>query len=253
MDGLTDQSFSIRQVVHEALAAMRANPLPIFGVPFVLGGIVRALTLALAGVTPDDPSGVPGDTGMAMMGLITTCLVLACIIHASVAHADARRASLSDCLKVAGKRLAPLLGVIVLYCLGVVMGLLLFLLPGLMLLMLWAIAIPVIVEEHAGVFGAFGRSQELTRGARLQLFGLFLLLLLTRLGLWASVVFLSRLVLGTQYDGFTVATKLVANVFATLDFTIATAFWGTALSMVFVGLRNEKEGSPESRLNEIFA
>lgn len=253
MDGLTDQSFSIRQVVRGALAAMRANPVPIFGVPFLLGGVTRTLGLALAGMTPDDPRGVPDDAGMAMTSLIVTCLMLACVIHASVAHADARRARLGDCLKVAGKRLAPLLGVIVLYCLGVVIGSLLFLIPGLMLLMLWAVAIPVIVEERAGVFGAFGRSQELTRGARMQLFGLFLLLLLTRLGLWAFVVFLSRFVLGTQYGDFTVATKLVAIVFATLDFTIATAFWGTMLSAAFVELRNGKEGSPESRLNEIFA
>lgn len=232
---------------------MRANPVQIFGVTFILAAFSRILTLALAGVTPDDPRGIPGDAGMSITGLITLSLVLAVIVHASVANADRRRAGLGDCLKVAGKRLLPVLGVLLLYILGVFFAALVFIIPGLMLLVMWSVAIPVIVEERTGVFGAFGRAQDLTRGARWRLLGLVLLLSMIGLGIGAGFDEVSILVLGARYDDFGMAAKPGAFLFATADYTILAALWGTMAAATYVALRNAREGSPESQLTEIFA
>lgn len=47
---------------------------------------------------------------------------------------------------------------------GLAIGFALFIVPGLILLTIWALIVPAIVLEDAGVFRAFGRSQELVRG-----------------------------------------------------------------------------------------
>ena len=47
---------------------------------------------------------------------------------------------------------------------AVAIGFILLIVPGLILLTIWAVTAPVIVVERAGVFAAFGRSWELVKG-----------------------------------------------------------------------------------------
>ncbi len=54
---------------------------------------------------------------------------------------------------------------------GVVIGLVLLIVPGLIVLTLWAVASPVVVVENPGVFASLGRSRELVRGNGWQVFG----------------------------------------------------------------------------------
>jgi hypothetical protein len=72
--------------------------------------------------------------------------------------------SFGDLLGYAGPVLLPLIGVGVLSGLGIGIGLLLLVAPGLYLLTIWAVVAPVIVIERSGVLDSFGRSRELVRG-----------------------------------------------------------------------------------------
>lgn len=56
-----------------------------------------------------------------------------------------------------------LLGSSFVYALGIIGGLILFIVPGLYLLAIWAVVAPVIVVERRRVFDAFGRSRQLVR------------------------------------------------------------------------------------------
>lgn len=67
--------------------------------------------------------------------------------------------------------LLRLMGVSVLFAIGVAIGFVLFIIPGLILLTLWAVVAPVTVLERPGVFAAFGRSRELVRGNGWAVFG----------------------------------------------------------------------------------
>ena len=62
-----------------------------------------------------------------------------------------------------------LVGFVVGIC--VVVGLILFIVPGLIILTIWSVASPVVVVENPGVFAALGRSRELVRGNGWQVFG----------------------------------------------------------------------------------
>jgi hypothetical protein len=71
--------------------------------------------------------------------------------------------------------LGPLLAAGILAGIGIMIGLVLLIVPGLVLLTIWAVIAPVIVIERRGVFESFGRSRELVRGNGWAVFGTVLI------------------------------------------------------------------------------
>ena len=82
--------------------------------------------------------------------------------------------SVADLLRSVGPVLLPLLAVGVLFAIGVGIGFILLIVPGLYLMTIWCVVAPVTVLEHPGVFAAFGRSRELVRGYGWAVFGVIL-------------------------------------------------------------------------------
>lgn len=64
---------------------------------------------------------------------------------------------------------------------GITLGFLLLIVPGLILLTLWALVVPVLVIERPGVLDAFGRSHRLVRGNALHVFAVLVALFLIQL------------------------------------------------------------------------
>ncbi len=92
---------------------------------------------------------------------------------------DGRRDStFSSLLSSVTPVLGPLLGVSLLFAIGVAIGFVLLIVPGLILLTIWSVVAPVTVLERPGVFAAFGRSRRLVRGNGWRVFGLIVLVYL---------------------------------------------------------------------------
>jgi hypothetical protein len=72
----------------------------------------------------------------------------------------------------------PLVGVSLLFGIGVGIGFVLLIIPGLFLLVIWSVVAPVTVLERPGVFAAFGRSRDLVRGNGWNVFAVILLVFL---------------------------------------------------------------------------
>ncbi|MBV9195273.1 MAG: hypothetical protein JO168_14105 [Solirubrobacterales bacterium] len=72
----------------------------------------------------------------------------------------------------------PLLAVSILFGVGVAIGFVLLIIPGLYLLVIWSVVAPVTVLEQPGVFAAFRRSRELVRGNRWAVFGVIVIVFL---------------------------------------------------------------------------
>jgi hypothetical protein len=83
-------------------------------------------------------------------------------------------------------RVRPQLGSVIvgglLAGLGIVLGLVLLIVPGLVLMTWWILVIPVIVLERTDAGAAFGRSRELVRGYGWNVFGVIVLTILLLLG-----------------------------------------------------------------------
>lgn len=75
-----------------------------------------------------------------------------------------RNASIGDCLGRGFSVLLPVLGVALLQALIIFVGFILCVIPGIVLSVQLAVAVPAAVEERPGVIGALRRSRDLTRG-----------------------------------------------------------------------------------------
>jgi len=92
---------------------------------------------------------------------------------------DGRRdSSVQDLIDAAWPVVLPLIGVGILAGIAIGIGFLLLVIPGLILLTIWAVIAPVIVVEHSGVMNSFGRSRELVRGNGWQVFGVIFVVFL---------------------------------------------------------------------------
>jgi hypothetical protein len=83
--------------------------------------------------------------------------------------------SIGDLLRSVEPVLLPLIAVSILLAIAIAVGFVLFIIPGLILLVIWSVVAPVTVLERPGVFAAFGRSRELVRGNGWAVFRVILL------------------------------------------------------------------------------
>lgn len=67
--------------------------------------------------------------------------------------------------------LGALLVISIIFAIGVGIGLVLLIIPGLFLLTIWSVVVPVAVLERRGVVASFGRSRALVRGQGWNVFG----------------------------------------------------------------------------------
>jgi hypothetical protein len=139
-----------------------------------LGAAVIAGLLALAG------------TVGFWLGFVVT-LVAAFLLQATLVKAvqDVRdgRADLSigETAAAALPYIWPVAGASILAGIGIAIGLFLLIVPGLFLITIWAVIVPVIVIERSGVLASFGRSRQLVRGRGWHVFGTLVLVYLIML------------------------------------------------------------------------
>jgi len=138
--------------------------------------------------------------------------------------------SISELLSKATPFLGRLLGAGILAGLGIAVGLILFVVPGVYLLTIWAVIAPVIVLEGTGITDAFGRSRALVRGRFWPVFGVVIVAsILSALAQNIVALILSFLPLFLRYWlGGSVASA------------VAVPFLALAVTLTYFALRDEK-------------
>jgi hypothetical protein len=92
---------------------------------------------------------------------------------------DGRRdSSVGDLLESVSPVVLPLMAVALIFGICVGIGFVLIIIPGLILMTIWAVVAPVCVLERPGVFASFGRSRELVRGNGWNVFGVIVIVYL---------------------------------------------------------------------------
>jgi hypothetical protein len=149
----------------------RAHAAHLLAIAFVIY-LVAAIIAAILGLI-----GVFG----ALLGSIVVFIALF-LVQASLVKAvqDVRDGqvdlSIGQTMSAATPSLGAVIGAGVLAGIAITIGLILLIAPGLFLITIWAVIVPAIVIERAGVFASFGRSQQLVRGYGWQVFGTLVLL-----------------------------------------------------------------------------
>jgi hypothetical protein len=140
----------------------------------------------------------------AFFTFIGTTLVQGALVEVVDAeHRGAPADGIGDLYRRSWSRLGPLLGVTFLTGIGIGLGLLLLVVPGVILAIRWAVATPLVMLEGLGARAAMERSRELVRGHGKDVFRV-LLNIWVRVGLaWFACALLVGLLSGeTSYPGF---------------------------------------------------
>jgi len=140
-----------------------------------LGAAIIAGLLALAGTV--------GFWLGFVVAIVAAFLLQATLVKAVQDVRDGRAdLSISETVSAALPYIWPVAGASILAGIGIAIGLFLLIVPGLFLITIWAVIVPVIVIERSAVLACFGRSRELVRGRGWHVFGTLVLVYLIMVG-----------------------------------------------------------------------
>jgi hypothetical protein len=115
----------------------------------------------------------------AVVSLVLATLYAGMVVQLVRDVQDGRRDnSMGELFSSVSPVLLPLLAVSIIAGIGIGIGFVLLIVPGLILLTFWSVVAPVTVLERPGVFSAFGRSWRLVRGYAWPVFGTIVLVVL---------------------------------------------------------------------------
>jgi hypothetical protein len=136
--------------------------------------VVTAILVALLSL-----GGIAGALIGAVISFAATYVVQASLIKAVQDVRDGRvDLDLGETVRAAGPYILPVIGASILAGIGIAIGFILLIVPGLILLTYWSLIVPFIVLEGAGVFDSFGRSMRTVRGYAWRVFGTYVLVFL---------------------------------------------------------------------------
>jgi hypothetical protein len=100
-----------------------------------------------------------------LVSVVALFLLQATLVKAVQDVRDGRAdMSIRETVSAAFPYLGPVAGASILAAVAIWIGLLLLIVPGLFLITIWAVIVPVIVIERSGALASFGRSRALVRG-----------------------------------------------------------------------------------------
>ncbi|HWA52736.1 MAG TPA: hypothetical protein VG816_01050 [Solirubrobacterales bacterium] len=121
----------------------------------------------------------------------------------------------------------PLIGAGILAGIGIAIGFVLIIVPGLILLTIWSVIAPVIVVEHSGAIDAFGRSRQLVKGNGWQVFGVIVVVFLIA----AIASFVLRAIGASISDSFAMLA-----LFGLIASTVTAPITALAASVIYFNL-----------------
>lgn len=247
---------SLGRIFELAIATIRHNP----GVTIGLALLVGALPgLALTYASIRIPAEAISEFGAAFWGFIAFVLVAPMIVsaltqalltRATVAESEGRRAGFVECVKAAMAVLAPLVGLSILYAVAMTLGFALLIVPGVIVMLAWSVAAPVLIEEQNGIIPAIRRSIELTRDARGKIFGLMVIIGVAALLANGAVELMAGGL--DETNPAAVFGNPLYLFLSTLVGTVVSLFSGTTQASLYVELRDWKDGPADRQLAEIF-
>jgi hypothetical protein len=209
------------RVIGEAFETYQSQAGPLLGGALIVIGIAGIIE-GLLSVSGSIILGIVG----ALVGLAAGFLYTGYVVKLVQDVRDGRRDfSMGELFSHAAPYLGTLILAGILAGIAIAIGFVLIIIPGLILLTIWAVISPAIVVEDKGVFESFGRSRELVRGHGWQVFGAIVLtfLIIVVVGIVLSLI---GAAIG---DAGLVILRAVGNV-------ITAPVWALVASILFFDL-----------------
>jgi len=256
LESMQRPQFEITGVFSATFGAIRRNLVPFGALALMFVAAPQALIALIsladpalaAGATPFN--GWPVKLVGGIISALLSWILQAAVIHGAVADLNGRKASLGASLTTAFRALGPVILISILMALGLAVGFILLIVPGLILMVMWCVTIPAQVVEKRGIFESFDRSRELTRGSRWSIFGLFVLYIV--LAWIVGIVFVG--VGGALSGGLTgmAASPLVQVVINPMVSAASSLIGAVGAAAIYYELRVAREGIGPAALAAVF-
>jgi hypothetical protein len=187
---------------------------------------------------------VPDSYFHSIVDLIVGQIVSVTLVYGSMQALRGRQVTIGECLSEGLKRLGAALGVAILSGIGIAIGMILLIIPGLILAAMWAVAIPAAVIEEKGVTASLSRSQELTSERRWRVFGAYFVAGLVTVVGGAIIGGIAGVIGGLDSTLFLVAIWVFV--------ALSQAFTACVVATLYYYLRREKEGVEIHQIAAVF-
>jgi hypothetical protein len=155
-----------------------------------------------------------------IVSLVASTLFTGMVVELVADVQDGRRdASVGHLLRAASPVIGQLILVGIVAGIGIVIGFILIIIPGLILITIWSVAAPVVVLERPGGLRALGRSRELVKGNGWNVFAVILLLVI----LVGVVSFLLEAVADSAGTGVGLVVRVVVGILTAPISSLAAA------------------------------
>ena len=193
-----------------------------------LAAAVVAALLALAG-------GTVGAVLGSLVEIVAAFLLQATLVKAVQDVRDGRvDMSLGETVRAATPFIGSVALASILAGIAIVIGLILVIVPGLYLITIWAVIVPVIVIEGVGPLDSFGRSHQLVRGRGWHVFGTLVLVYV--------ILLVVNLVLGLIFSAL--PRVLGTGLSSVISGTLIAPFLALVVTLVYYRLAGESQAPP---------
>lgn len=256
----TSASFDFGRVVSNTFRVVGANLRELSILALLLAGLPAAVMgwgqVLLTG--PLNGAGEGGDLGLgsAVMALgffallVGSVLLQASTIRVAVSTLNGDKPSAFRELGRSYGVLLPLIGLGLVMMIAAFIGILLLVVPAIILGVIWIVATPTYVMERPGVFGALGRSRNLTRGHRWPIFGLLVVYVVAYFVVSAVLggIFVALAMIGGDLNGMTISQTISNALLGAVSGVVTSA----GVSAIYYELRMIKEGVGAAQLAAVF-
>jgi hypothetical protein len=207
----------VGDVVGEAFSVYRDNLGPLLG-----SAIAVFLVIGLLSALLESTDSVALGLVAALLALAGHALYTGFVVKLVQDVRDGRRDdTVGDLFSAAAPAILPLIAFGILYAIGVGIGFVLLIVPGLFLLTFWSLGAPAIVIERAGPIEAFGRSWRLVKGEGWSVFATLLVVVLIVIGVGIVLAAIAAPI--GDGEAATYVASIVANAITAPIFALAVS------------------------------
>ena len=211
---------------------------------------VAALSLgSLTLLAQGSPFAVLVNLASSLLTVIASAAIAGGVMHGAMRRLNGQDVSLGQIFAAALRYFLPLVAIGLIKAIAEGLGIILFIIPGLLLMAAWSVAAPARVAEGSNSGGALSRSRDLTRGSRWPIFGLGVILTV------ATIMVSGVVSSASMMTGFTLAltpARIGFLIIGVLVSVVKAVMGSVGAAVVYSELRRVKEGVGVEQLAAIF-
>jgi len=250
-------SFDLGRVIQRTFASIRQNWMVFLVASIILVGIPSAIQTfgqlnggGLYGADDFRLSNILIGLVGWVLWIIGTYMLQGMVVKVTVNGFNGKAMGLGPAFEAGVRLFLPLLGLGIVAGLGMILGFILLIVPGLILAVIWSASTGAVVIEGRGVFESLQRSRDLTRGYRWPIFGLVVIYAVVSIVIGMLVGGIGAATGGSFLNG---PTNLFAGMATTVISNILTGVIGGAgAAALYYELRSVKEGVGPDQLAAVF-